>query len=114
MTVHDIKVLGQCYSRLGAVESQTPLQQTVQHSVRLVSSVTSERRIEDVLSVEKFQLPASPRIFCVVLCLISITLRSCFTFYVTRQWRIQDFPDVGAPTYDFAKISQKLHEIERI
>ena len=37
-----------------------------------------------------------------------------------RQWRIQDFPEVGAPTprgaptYDFAKISQKLHEIERI
>ena len=36
------------------------------------------------------------------------------------QWRIQDFPEVGrqpsmgAPTYDFAKISQKLHEIERI
>ena len=37
-----------------------------------------------------------------------------------QQWRIQDFPEVGAPTpqggptYDFAKISQKLHEIERI
>ena len=37
------------------------------------------------------------------------------------QWRIQDFPEVGAltpqggaPTYDFVKISQKLHEIERI
>ena len=36
------------------------------------------------------------------------------------QWRIQDFPEVGAPTlrgaptYDFAKFSQKLHEIERI
>ena len=36
------------------------------------------------------------------------------------QWQIQDFPEVGAPTlrgaptYDFAKISQKLHEIERI
>ena len=39
----------------------------------------------------------------------------------TYQWQIQDFPEVGAPTpeggtptYDFAKISQKLHEIERI
>ena len=40
-----------------------------------------------------------------------------------RQWRIQDFPERGrqlsggrgwAPTYDFAKFSQKLHEIERI
>ena len=37
-----------------------------------------------------------------------------------NQWRIQDFPEVGAPTlqgaptYDFAKISQKLHKIERI
>ena len=38
-----------------------------------------------------------------------------------RQWRIQDFPKEGAPTpqggtptYDFAKFSQKLHEIERI
>ena len=36
------------------------------------------------------------------------------------QWRIQDFPEEGtptprgAPTYDFAKISQKPHEIERI
>ena len=32
----------------------------------------------------------------------------------TAQWRIQDFPEEGAPTYDFAKISQKLHEIETI
>ena len=39
----------------------------------------------------------------------------------SMQWRIQDFPEVGAPTsrrgaptYDFAKISQKPHEIERI
>ena len=37
-----------------------------------------------------------------------------------QQWQIQDFPEEeaptlqGAPTYDFAKISQKLHEIERI
>ena len=37
-----------------------------------------------------------------------------------QQWRIQDFPEEGAPasqgvsTYDFAKISQKLHKIERI
>ena len=36
------------------------------------------------------------------------------------QWLIQDFPEVGAPTlkgaptYDFAKFLQKLHEIERI
>ena len=30
------------------------------------------------------------------------------------QWRIEDFPGEGAPTYDFAKFSQKLHEIERI
>ena len=36
------------------------------------------------------------------------------------QWRIQDFPEVaaptlqGAPAYDFAKFSQKLHLIERI
>ena len=35
------------------------------------------------------------------------------------QWRIQDFPEVAAPTvggggqHDFAKFSQKLHEIER-
>ena len=40
--------------------------------------------------------------------------------YVCR-WRIQDFLGVGGanppgwgPTYDFAKFSQKLHEIERI
>ena len=37
-----------------------------------------------------------------------------------RQWLIQDFPEEGAPTrggaptYDFAKFFQKLHEIERI
>ena len=36
------------------------------------------------------------------------------------QRRIEDFPEEGrqlsrgAPTYDFAKFSQKLHEIERI
>ena len=30
------------------------------------------------------------------------------------QWWIQDFPEEGAPTYDFVKISRKLHEIERI
>ena len=37
------------------------------------------------------------------------------------QWRIQDFPEEGAPTprggaptYDFAIFPQKLHEIERI
>ena len=36
------------------------------------------------------------------------------------QWRIQDLAEEGAPTpggaptYDFAKFSQKLHEIERI
>ena len=54
----------------------------------------------------------------------------CFKFQVAltsaltimgEQWRIQDFPEEGvptpqggAPTYDFAKFSQKLHEIERI
>ena len=32
------------------------------------------------------------------------------------QRRIQDFPEEGGttPTYNFAKISRKLHEIERI
>ena len=43
---------------------------------------------------------------------------------IKEQWRIQDFPEEGAPTlqaggggaptYNFAKFSQKLHEIERI
>ena len=28
---------------------------------------------------------------------------------ILPQWWIQDFPQVGAPTYDFAKISQKPH-----
>ena len=51
-----------------------------------------------------------------------------FNFYphgfgMPQQWRIQDFPKVecqpsrgdgAAPTHDFAKISQKLHEIESI
>ena len=42
------------------------------------------------------------------------------TVMTKRQWRIQDFPEVGAPTlqgaptHDFTKISPKLHEIERI
>ena len=31
-----------------------------------------------------------------------------------NQWRIQDFPEEGAPTYGFAKYSPKMHEIERI
>ena len=37
------------------------------------------------------------------------------------QWRIQDFPEEGAPTpqggaptYEFVEFSPKLHEIERI
>ena len=30
------------------------------------------------------------------------------------QWRIQDFPEVGALTYHFNKFSQKLHKTERI
>ena len=40
--------------------------------------------------------------------------------YMSQQWRIQDFSEEGAPTprgaptYDFAKFAQKLHEIERI
>ena len=48
------------------------------------------------------------------------TLNSILYEHIWSQWRIQDFPEVraptlqGAPTYDFAKISQKLHEIERI
>ena len=43
------------------------------------------------------------------------------SYVIHSQWRIQDFPEEGAPTlqggaptYDFAKFSQKLHEIERI
>ena len=34
--------------------------------------------------------------------------------YITDQWRIHDFPEEGPLRYDFAKFSQKLHEIERI
>ena len=47
-------------------------------------------------------------------------MRSDETDKQTNQWRIQDFPEVGAPTlgvaptYDFAKNYPKLHEIERI
>ena len=43
-----------------------------------------------------------------------------FVLSLSGQWRIQDFPEVGAPTlqgaptYDFAKFPQKPHEIERI
>ena len=50
-----------------------------------------------------------------------LSVHTASTQYL-NQWRIQDFPEEGAPTprgggaptYDFAKISQKLHEIERI
>ena len=49
------------------------------------------------------------------------TLNSILYEHIWSQWRIQDFPEVRAPTlrgrgatYDFAKIPQKLHEIERI
>ena len=51
----------------------------------------------------------------------TVLLRQLLCTNVTLQWRIQDFPEEGAPTprggaptYDFAKFSQKLHEIERI
>ena len=44
------------------------------------------------------------------------------SFGYSNQWRIENFPEElalpggggGAPTYEFAKFSQKLHEIERI
>ena len=47
-------------------------------------------------------------------------MKPCFWITPASQWRIQDFLEEGAPTpqgaptYDFAKFSQKLHEIERI
>ena len=47
-----------------------------------------------------------------MICVVNVTCHP--------QWWVQDFPEEGAPTlrgaptYDFAKISQKLHEIERI
>ena len=37
-----------------------------------------------------------------------------FAKFYRYQWRIQDFPEVGVPRYNFAKFPQKLHEIERI
>ena len=40
-----------------------------------------------------------------------------YIFFCYLQWRIQDFPELGrvaVPTYDFAKFSPKLHEIERM
>ena len=50
-----------------------------------------------------------------------LCIRLVLNFNCNFQWRIQDFPEEGAPTpqgraptYNFAKFSQKLHEIERI
>ena len=50
-----------------------------------------------------------------------ISGETCWAITLGPQWRIQDFPEVGgdnspgeAPTYDFAKFSQKLYEIESI
>ena len=41
--------------------------------------------------------------------------RSNILFYEEQdQWLIQNFPELGAPIQNFAKISEKLHEIERI
>ena len=52
---------------------------------------------------------------------VALTMGLGPTGDIHNQWRIQDFPEEGAPTpqggaptYDFARISQKLHEIERI
>ena len=53
---------------------------------------------------------------------VSVTVVTSEPIFIGIQWRIQDFPEEGAPTprgggaptYDFAKFSQKLHEIERI
>ena len=33
---------------------------------------------------------------------------------VPNQWWIQDFPEEGAPTYDFVNFCRKLHENEEI
>ena len=44
----------------------------------------------------------------------------CLHILFYKQWQIQHFPEVGAPTlqgaptYDYAKFSRKMHEIERI
>ena len=70
---------------------------------------------------------------CYIQCMLYLdTIKANQVYlYVTKrivstviiQWRIQDFSEVGranprggggSPTYDFAKFSQKLHEIERI
>ena len=68
---------------------------------------TPPRKAEDPRTPETPNNTPPGRVLCTVL--------------VTFQWRIQDFPEEGAPTprgggatYDFAKFSQKLHEIERI
>ena len=50
--------------------------------------------------------------------LLPVNEKATFTCFTT-QWRIQDLTEEGppipqgAPTYEFAKFSQKLHEIER-
>ena len=68
---------------------------------------TPPRKAEDPRTPETPNNTPPGRVLCTVL--------------VTIQWRIQDFPEEGVPTpggggatYDFAKFSQKLHEIERI
>ena len=43
-----------------------------------------------------------------------ISILSSFSNNFTDQWRIQDFTELGAPTYDFTNFFQKLHKIERI
>ena len=51
-----------------------------------------------------------------------VSVPECINIANRYQWWIQDFPEEGAPTprgggaptYDFAKFSQKQHEIERI
>ena len=55
-------------------------------------------------------------------CILTTAPSDCTSGGATyMQWRIQDFPEEGAPTpqggaptHDLAKFSQKLHEIERI
>ena len=50
----------------------------------------------------------------------SATEKHIALIQLRTQWRIQDFPEVEAPTLqeaptsDFAQFSRKLHEIERI
>ena len=86
------------------------------HGIIVNSTYMRTYFLLDGINVTVIRVPGG----LVVMTGIFIPWMSPLLYLHHKQWQIQDFPEEGAttprgaPTYNFAKCSQKLHEIERI